>query len=91
MDQTCTLTVAEDGATPAVDTERIEEIKRHLKALSDASIALYGCDLRDKELEIVMAALGENIMFQRVFYYAQRASLQFALGQVEYKLQGVWR
>ncbi|NTU86020.1 MAG: hypothetical protein HGA45_42955 [Chloroflexales bacterium] len=84
-------TFTADGQPVAAGEGEIEEIKRQLKVLSDTSIALYGADLREKELEFVMAALGENIMFQRIFYHAQRAALQFALSQVEGKLTGVWR
>lgn len=67
------------------------EIRACLDVLSSTAIELYGENLRDPEVQFKLAALGENVMFQRVFYYAQRAALEFALSQVESKLTGVRR
>jgi hypothetical protein len=84
-------TVTEAGYCAGLNPEAVEEAKRQIKALSEACLGLYGLDLRDKELEIAMAALGDNPMFLRVFYHAKRAFLQFEIGQVENKIQGIWR
>ncbi len=73
------------GAMPAAEMQRL------LDVLSTAAIRLYGQDLRDHGIQFKLAVLGENIMFQRVFYHAQRASLEFALSQVEGKITGVWK
>lgn len=93
VDETTEVTTAATTATALSEYRRgvlsPSEVQGCLDLLRDAAIQLYGEDLRDRGVQAKLAALGENEMFKRVFYHAQRASLEFALSQVEGKLTGV--
>ncbi|NNJ10560.1 hypothetical protein EKD04_009490 [Chloroflexales bacterium ZM16-3] len=54
-----------------------------IKDLSNACVALYGTDMRDPAVQISLAALAHNLMFQRIYSYAQRAALTIELASVE--------
>ncbi|MBX0328681.1 hypothetical protein K2Z83_13445 [Oscillochloris sp. ZM17-4] len=69
--------------TPLVGAMEPAEAQERIKAISLACVDLYPVDMGEPELQITLAALSQNHMFQRLYNYARRAELTHALGQVE--------
>ncbi len=59
------------------------DVNAQIKGLSHACVALYGNDMRDPAIQISLAALAHNLMFQRIYSYALRAALTMELASVE--------